>query len=1542
MADIFISYKREDRSLVIKLARVLQERGFTVWWDRRIETGENWLKCIKRALDAAACVVVVWTPHSLATDRTYVSEMVNAEANEGWRRNILLPVTTKHGLYAFGHDLLQAEDLTDWQGNKDDPALARLANNIARHCGERDLPGEAELAAWLRAEDSNHADEYRQFARTFPQSRFSTEAEPRAAEIELRVADIGIAKEAATRIIEQYAAQVRKPPFTPPVAFEKIERDRAVAYTREELFEHLEQGAKAVLHAEPGGGKTVTLIEWAKAYCDSGPERLGLVLRLKEIANNGSDLIAHVARLESTGHVSEAAWKALARSGVLTIFCDGWNELNYSEREAVGTILDIHARSYPQAGLIVGSRPLAPAALSGQHFLLGLNRLTYGQVRAVVEERLNDQASVALPELQQSTPLRDLVRTPFFLSAFCETRIAGATPTTREGLIREMITAGEQRPHHAGPLGHQFGGQQGKYLRAIAVTMLQNQQAEISNDDVRRAINRETAALQADEVLNESLDAGVILQTLRDHHCLIEQTGVDPSFRFQHQLIGEWYAADEIRRIAILALHNEEARRRLDEEILDSAAWIEAIVFAVEKPQSSQDGIKATSYLILRTIGIDPEFAANLIAVAPSEVWRGIAQVVHSFIKEWHTTSKRRAIKFVLQCGKEEFSEIVWKTITIEKSGDASQALHESRFPHPRVLGSDWRGRCAALTAEGRERLLTMLAASGLEGAVMAVEAAATDDEPKVQAAVAQMLDFEGYREELTALLEAVHTQTWEELVRTRNIDGLWEEPWRKSALKAAHRIFAGLEPGPQKIDYAIKLRSLGEKVTIDLVSELVALKSEDHRNEDRLYARVAEVEGDRLSEALIEKALNGERVTYHASRYIKKDSPFSQERLLEACRQKPHHLHHPILSPLLEIKSLATLFSELFAAHSASQSAENKDKKAIADKYHVLENALTNADKNTLAEMFLTLAPTGPDEIAEAGNIIMRAYRSDFRHDEREPLRPELRERFVNLLLEWASHLLADETSDRHALHRLAEALAIFPSTKLLAPLRDLLAADLKIWRTEKEEFEASIKRGEPPDPGSGARLSYAYRYAQNMLSLATGRDPDIARNDEEEEDTPVSHEMTDAVIDILREFIFDYEFGEEAARAIATLRPDPIVEIGNPHQFLRYDVRVARERWKARRNRGPGPIGPIAKQLIDAIDQLRTEGSPKALQHAITLSRSAVRMGCGKRLSSLTELVVAEGSLEAISGHMMLRLIFGHDVDGALAEWCLDQLDDRRKEREWEYNQNWFKWEDLLVLMIFGEKPLEAARRLLTYDHRTQNHYERNIIEALGVCGHADALQALALLRNRCAEQHDIRGWISAVHAIGTAEAGDLLVTALLELPNQRTSNADRFLPEMIAALADKHDSLRQRLLDIARNGDNASLQKIAGVFHHIHEEEFFVDLIAFPGDRLQIFVGPITNALRDLCIERRPIEGSENTYEIVPCPVSKLRARLFARAAGTDSGSENCRRLLEHIDEIWEFYGKPPEKPRHPNIMIGQPWPAVAQSAWEASSELIRRTS
>lgn len=1536
MADVFVSYKREDRELVRPLVRALQARGFTVWWDSRIETGENWLACIKRALDDASCVIVVWTSQSVGQDGLHASEIIEAEVEEGRKRNVLLPVQLQNGPFPFLYDRKQAQDLIDWQGNADDPAFERLTNDISRHCGDRTPPEPHELDAWFAAEDARNAQAYRDFLESFPASRFVSEVEPRAAEIEHRVADLRLAEEAARRIVSQFANEVSKPSFTPPLDFVIAEREEPRSCTEEQLFELLDQGLKAVLHAGPGGGKTVKLLDWAQTYCSAEDERVGVFLRLKEVANLGDELLAYLNRLEPA--ISEGAWSALARSGLLSLFCDGWNELNDSERKDVGTKLDIYARTHPAAGLVIGSRPLAPPPLKGKHTLLILERLSYKQIRAIVEARLGDAAQPALVELQESRDILDLVRTPFFLFAFCETRRAGKAPTTREGLIREMIIAGEQLPEHAAALRDVLEGQQTKYLRSLALEMLNRQQAELRSDAARQTVNRESSELVDCNLITAPHNAGTVLNTLRDHHYLIEHTGPDSSYRFQHQLINEWYAAGKVRDIALLALTDPVARRVLDQDILNEPAWTEAVFFAVETARSD-DEIDATAYLILRAIGIAPGFAADLIAVASDEVWQRISADVQAFVEEWSPDAKRQSIQFIVRSGRPEFSDRVWDAIAAERSDSVGQALHSTELPYPGVLGPDWREKCRALSAERRSSLLSMLASSSsLEGAAMALEAALADGDAKAQASVASAFDFHGYREELTELLRSAGPETWEELVSRREIDGLWDDPWKEHAIAAAHRVFSQLEPGARRIRFGLRMRTLGEDVDIDFVSEVLALQGNDYHTERGLLEDVAEIDGERLSSVVLESILSGEDFRYAAAKHIRQDTPVSQERLVELCRVKSRNRECSILSPLLDRDSVATLLYEFIASHGAWRNTTGNERNAYGEACRALEDALEGADRNILADAILAWKPDRASQIGTVADLIMRAYRKDSPYEERGELTPALRSQIVSRLAEWAELLLAECADDRHSLHSLAEAIATFPSTTLLAPLRRLLMADLEQWRREKEEFKATIERGEPPDPASGARMSYAYRYGQNLLNLATGRNSDIASVGDDSDSLAVSPEMTDAVIDVLSEFLSDREFGTDAARVIATLRLDPVTQIGEQN-LVSDRISVVPERREFRRLQKSRAPDPVVLRLIAAVNELRAEGSPEALDHAAKLANSAARMECGEHLSELTEFVAEHGSLELISTHLMVRLLFGHDVDGQLAERCLEELDARREERKWEYGESWFKWEQLLVLMVFGSKPLEAAQRLLTYDRNTRHHDERRIIESLGLCGHAEALQALKLLRERCVEQHLFDEWCSSVHRVGSLEAAETLLETLLQVQEQRDWYRARGLGEMVAELAEVYPGVREKILAVASDAQPEQLGRIAGIVRRTKDESFLIELLGIPEEGLMQLGDAMRSALHELCIRHKPVEGAGGLAEIVPHPVNKFRAAAFARVSAGDDGSEACKRLLMYVDAIRADYGETSDETRHPDIQVGIPWPPAALGAWEAAAKLVR---
>jgi hypothetical protein len=65
MADLFISYAREDVSEARGLHRFLALQGWSVWWDKDLYVGKPFEERLFEVLDSAKCVVVLWSESSV-------------------------------------------------------------------------------------------------------------------------------------------------------------------------------------------------------------------------------------------------------------------------------------------------------------------------------------------------------------------------------------------------------------------------------------------------------------------------------------------------------------------------------------------------------------------------------------------------------------------------------------------------------------------------------------------------------------------------------------------------------------------------------------------------------------------------------------------------------------------------------------------------------------------------------------------------------------------------------------------------------------------------------------------------------------------------------------------------------------------------------------------------------------------------------------------------------------------------------------------------------------------------------------------------------------------------------------------------------------------------------------------------------------------------------------------------------------------------------------------------------------------------------------
>jgi formylglycine-generating enzyme required for sulfatase activity len=129
MADIFVSYSREDEERVKLLVNALEREGWTVWWDRKTVAGDVFDMTIQRELESSRCVVVVWSIDSVK------SHWVREEAGTGREMNVLIPVRIDAVTLPLGFKLIQAVDLVGWTGYSTNAEYQHLVQSIQGKIG---------------------------------------------------------------------------------------------------------------------------------------------------------------------------------------------------------------------------------------------------------------------------------------------------------------------------------------------------------------------------------------------------------------------------------------------------------------------------------------------------------------------------------------------------------------------------------------------------------------------------------------------------------------------------------------------------------------------------------------------------------------------------------------------------------------------------------------------------------------------------------------------------------------------------------------------------------------------------------------------------------------------------------------------------------------------------------------------------------------------------------------------------------------------------------------------------------------------------------------------------------------------------------------------------------------------------------------------------------------------------------------------------------------------------------------------------------------
>jgi TolB-like protein/Tfp pilus assembly protein PilF len=133
MSDVFISYKAEDRARVEPLVDALEAEGMSVWWDARVGGGEAWRETITAQLEAARCVIVIWSKRSTSPQGRFVRD----EASRAQRRGIYLPVTIDKVEPPLGFGETQALTLRGWKGDVADKRYQAVSECVHSILGRK-------------------------------------------------------------------------------------------------------------------------------------------------------------------------------------------------------------------------------------------------------------------------------------------------------------------------------------------------------------------------------------------------------------------------------------------------------------------------------------------------------------------------------------------------------------------------------------------------------------------------------------------------------------------------------------------------------------------------------------------------------------------------------------------------------------------------------------------------------------------------------------------------------------------------------------------------------------------------------------------------------------------------------------------------------------------------------------------------------------------------------------------------------------------------------------------------------------------------------------------------------------------------------------------------------------------------------------------------------------------------------------------------------------------------------------------------------------
>jgi DNA-binding response OmpR family regulator len=129
-ADLFISYSQKDLAAIKSLATILQQDGWSLWFDQKLRAGATFDRVIEQALTDARAVIVAWSKNSVNSD------WVRAEAAFALESAKLFPVRLDDTPLPLRFIHVHTLNLSGWDGSASHHGLQALLAHLHEAIGK--------------------------------------------------------------------------------------------------------------------------------------------------------------------------------------------------------------------------------------------------------------------------------------------------------------------------------------------------------------------------------------------------------------------------------------------------------------------------------------------------------------------------------------------------------------------------------------------------------------------------------------------------------------------------------------------------------------------------------------------------------------------------------------------------------------------------------------------------------------------------------------------------------------------------------------------------------------------------------------------------------------------------------------------------------------------------------------------------------------------------------------------------------------------------------------------------------------------------------------------------------------------------------------------------------------------------------------------------------------------------------------------------------------------------------------------------------------